>query len=200
MITAVSGIVLSIAAIYFFFGSLIKTIKGKKTLGRFFSSLITSVLLLLLAAVFVSLSLFIQTLSRYTRETRIGWVSAQGHDGRIGVRFYDQRIDTVYTFTLDGDQWMIEGYFLRWSPLLRWAGGGSYYRITRFAGRWLKADKRIHSIYQIEPEKWLARLFLKYGSKLPFVDAAYGIAAFQYPGPDTFYVYVNDTGFILKKR
>jgi len=43
-------------------------------------------------------------------------------------------------------------------------------------------------------------VFLKNADKIPFVDAAYGIAAFAYPDNTiTYTVYINDTGFIIRK-
>lgn len=41
---------------------------------------------------------------------------------------------------------------------------------------------------------------LKNFKKIPFVDAAYGTAAFQYPSTDPYDIYINDTGFIIKKK
>ena len=83
---------------------------------------------------------------------------------------------------------------------MRWLGAGAYYRVTRFTGRWSDPAKQIVSVYQIEPETHLWRFLLKYGNRIPFIDAAYGIAAFQYPNKDTIDIYINDTGFILRIR
>jgi hypothetical protein len=94
---------------------------------------------------------------------------------------------------------MIEGHILRWSKNLRWLGAESYYCITRFSGRDI-ADAGRSSVFQIAPESGLWRFFLKNFEKIPFADAAYGIAAFQYPSRDTYYLYIDDTGFIIKKK
>ena len=116
------------------------------------------------------------------------------------VTFYQESANRLHFFTLVGDQWMIEGYFLRWSTALRWLGAEAYYRITRFSGRYEQAEDRIMSIYQMHPEEKIWGFLLRNAEKIPGVDTAYGIGAFQYPSPDTFYVFINDTGFILRKR
>ena len=152
------------------------------------------------ASAFIYLSLFLQTFSRYTQEEKIGWVYAEGVNDTTRVTFFEQSENCMHFFNLTGDQWMIEGYFLRWSTALRWLGADAYYRITRFSSRWEQAEDTFVSIYQMHPEENLWKFLLKHAQSIPGVDAAYGIAAFQYPSPDTFYVYINDTGFILRKH
>jgi hypothetical protein len=83
---------------------------------------------------------------------------------------------------------------------VRWLGADAYYRVTRFSGRWEESDAGTVSNYEIHQEEGMWRFLLRNAEKIPGVDTAYGIAAFQYPSPDTFYVYINDTGFILRRR
>ena len=200
LVTGLIGLVLLVVSLVIFVYSLIRLMKGKKSITRFIYSFLTSVILFAFASAFIYLSLFLQTFSRYTHEEKIGWVYAETLNDSAIVTFFDQRENRMHFFKLAGDQWMIEGYFLRWSTPLRWLGAGAYYRITRFSGRHETPEDTVTTMYQMHPEEGIWRFLLENAEKIPGVDTAYGIAAFQYPSPDTFYVYINDTGFILRKR
>jgi|GEM_PF-605022 len=203
-IIGIIGLVLFVIALIIIISAIANLIKRKKV-KKFFSSFIFFLIILAFATSFVCLSLFLQTFSRYIHEERIGWIYAEKvsskppyHQQKMNITFVDEKNHGAYGFELSGNQWMVEGYFLRWRLLLRWLGVNPYYKVTRFSGRWEKAEGQIVSVYQLRPEEKLWRFLLKHVKKIPFVDAAYGIAAFQYPSPDTFYLYINDTGFILR--
>ena len=200
LVTGTIGFLLLAIALVLLLHSVVRTIQRKKRIMKFLYSLILSLILIGFASAFIYLSLFLQTFSRYTHEEKIGWVYAEPANDSTRVTFNDEKANRMHFFMLTGDQWMIEGYFLRWNTALRWLGADAYYRITRFSGRWECADTVIHTIYQIHPEENLWKFLLKHAEKIPGVDTAYGIGAFQYPSPDTFYVYINDTGFILRKH
>jgi hypothetical protein len=199
-ITSIIGLTLFVIALAVLIHSIIKTVKRKRRISNFIYSILVSFVMFAIASAFIYLSLFLQTFSRYTHEEKIGWVYAEGLNDSTKVTFFQESTNRMHFFTVVGDQWMIEGYFLRWSTALRWLGADAYYRITRFSGRSEQDEARLTSIYQLHPEEKLWRFLLKHAEKIPGVDAAYGIAAFQYPSTDTFYVYINDTGFILRKH
>lgn len=199
-IIGIIGLLLLIISLVIIISAIVDMIKGKKKIKKFISSFIIFLIIFAFATSFIYLSLFLQTFSRYTYEERIGWVYAEKMDKTIKTTFFDEKTNRLHWFNLSGDQWMVDGYFLRWSLILRWLGASSYYRVTRFTGRWEKPEGKITSVYQIYPEEKLWRFLLKYGEKIPFVDAAYGIGVFQYPNQDTFYLYINDTGFILRTQ
>lgn len=200
MIAGIAGLVLLAIALVIFINALIGTIRRRKTFKKAVASFIVFLILLGFATSLIYLSLFLQTFSRYTREERIGWIYADHANNNMTMVFYNEQKQDLHYFNLMGDQWMVEGYFLRWGLALRWLGAGSYYRVTRFSGRWEEPDHKPLSVYQVYPEESLWKFLLKYGDKLPFVDAAYGIGAFQYPLKDTFSLYINDTGFILRRH
>jgi hypothetical protein len=200
LVTGIIGLVLLVVSLVILIHSIVNTIKRKKRITKFVYSLLTSVVIFALASAFIYLSLFLQTFSRYTHEEKIGWLYTETVNDSTRVTFFEQRQNRMHFFNLAGDQWMIEGYFLRWSTALRWLGAGAYYRITRFSGRYEEAENMVISKYQIHPEEGIWRFLLGNAEKIPGIDTAYGIAAFQYPSPDTFYVYINDTGFILRKH
>jgi hypothetical protein len=198
-VTGLIGLILFVIAVVILIHSIVKTVKRKRRITRFIYSLLASFVIFAIASSFIYLSLFLQTFSRYTHEEKIGWVYAEAVNDSTRVTFFQENTNRMHFFTLAGDQWMIDGYFLRWSTALRWLGADAYYRITRFSGRWEQAEARLTSIHQLHPEERLWKFLLKHAEKIPGVDTAYGIAAFQYPSTDTFYVYINDTGFILRK-
>jgi outer membrane receptor protein involved in Fe transport len=115
------------------------------------------------------------------------------------MHYVDQANARTYGFELSGDQWMIEGYILRWKPFLRFLGAKPYYKVTRFSGRWESPDSTHITNHQLwtEPGHW--KWLLQHGQQFPLIDAVQGIAAFQYPDSGTYYVYITDPGFVLKK-
>ena len=197
-LTGLTGLILFVIALVIAIHSILKIIKRRQRIRRFIYSILLSIVILAFASSFIYLSLFLQTFSRYTGEERIGWVYAEAVNDSTRITFFQKDTERLHFFTLVGDQWMVDGYFLRWSTVLRWLGADAYYRITRFSGRWIQGEDRITSIYQLHPEEKIWRFLLRHAEKIPGVDAAYGIGIFQYPSPDTFYLYINDTGFILR--
>lgn len=200
IVTLISaGIVIAIAGITILIYSIIRMFKRKKKLRTLPSVLITFLLLAAIGSSFFYLGLFLQTFSRYTAEDHIAWVYAEADDNNeISVQYYDMKNDSLHEFTIFGDEWMIEGKFLRWNLMLRFLGKGAYYKVVRISGRW--EDRGPPSFYQLEENPGIWKYILKHYKDIPFVDTAYGIGAFQYATGDTFDVYINDTGFILRKR
>lgn len=200
LLVGLIGTALLVVSIVVIITAFVNLIKKKTKLRKFFSSFIIFLIVFGFATSFIYLSLFLQTFARYTEEHKIGWVYTQKETDTTEVTYYDAVNNRFHWFKLSGEQWMIEGYFLRWSLALRLLGAGAYYRVTRFAARWTTPEKQTTSVYQIYPEEKLWKLLLKHGDKIPFIDAAYGIGAFQYPCKDTIDIYINDTGFILRTR
>ena len=199
-LTGIIGFILFVIAIVVLIHSIVKTIKRERKITRFVYSILLSIVIFAFASSFIYLSLFLQTFSRYSGEERIGWVYAEAVNDSTRITFFQKDAERLHFFTLVGDQWMIDGYFLRWTTALRWLGADAYYRITRFSGRWIQGEDRMTSIYQLHPEEKIWRFLLKHAEKIPGVDTAYGIGVFQYPSPDTFHLYINDTGFILRRN
>jgi hypothetical protein len=193
------GFVLLAFAFIIIIYAFIDLVKKRMRFRKFLSSTILFLILFGFGFAFTSLAFFLHTFSRYIHEDRIGWIYAERIGDKIKMSFANEKNNDIKLFDLSGDQWMVEGYIMRWSLSLRWLGAGSYYRIARFSGRSL-TEEGPKSSYEIAPENALWKFLLTQGKNIPFVDAAYGIAVFQYPSRDTFYLYINDTGFILKKN
>lgn len=193
-----AGIVLTISGLAILIYTIARMFRKKKSIRALPSALITFIIFAALGSAFFYMGMFLQTFSRYTAEEHIGWVYAESDNNQINMQYYDMKADSIHAFTIFGDQWMIEGKFLRWNLMLRFLGKGAFYKVVRFSGRW--DEKGPPSFYDMEGNQGVWKYILKHYKSIPFVDTAYGIGAFQYASGDTFDVYINDTGFILRKR
>ena len=193
------GIILIVISIWVLVYTIYKLFKKKKSIKTLPSTLVFFLLFASIGSSFFYLGLFLQTFSRFTAENHIGWVYAKADSSLINVTYYDEESDSLHKFKLLGDQWMIEGKFLRWNLMLRFLGKGAYYKVSRFSGRWDIGGGK-PSFYEIEGNPGVWKYLLKYSKEIPFVDTAYGIGAFQYATGDTFDIFINDTGFIIRKR
>jgi len=197
--TALLGLGLGLLALIILVASIVLKVKKKIGLGSLWSGFLFFLILLLAGACMFSLSLFVRTYSILSNDQRIGTVTAFKTDNGLQMRYIDDAAGVKYVFPLAGDQWMIQGYILRWKPFLRFLGAKPYYRVTRFSGRWESADSTTITNYQLVKEPGYWGTLLRYGQKLPLIDAVQGIAAFQYPDPNAYAVYITDAGFVLKK-
>ena len=200
LITGITGIVLFVISIAIIVPAIVKLAKKKISFKNFIAPFLRFLIIFLISTSLILLTLFLMSFKNFTYEEKIGTVIAKKIDGEINVTFIDEHAQKEYEFILNGDQWMIEGYILRWNTALRFLGVHSYYTVTRFEGRFEKPTKAEVKSYEIYPEGEIWQFFLKNANKIPFVDTAYGIAAFEYPDNNAAYtVYINDTGFIIKK-
>lgn len=199
-IAGIIGLSLFLVTIIILINIIVRIIKRKMGLKRFIYSCLLFLIIFGFSLSFIYLSLFLQTFSRYTHEKKIGTVYAEKKGEIINIYFADEDKDQEYTFTLHGDQWMVEGCILRWDLSLRWLGAGTYYKVTRFRGRWEKSTTKQITYYKVQPQGKLWKFLLKYGESIPFIDTAYGIGAYQYPDKNSYSLYINETGFILRKK
>jgi hypothetical protein len=198
--TGIAGIALLAGAVAVFARAGTKAVKKKTGVKKFLVASIVALVMCIFSISLIFLSLFIQTFTRYTSEELIGTVSASASGNTIRMRFVDNMKNRTHEFELAGDQWMVEGYILRWSPEMRWLGAGTYYRVSRFRGRWEEPGGKRMTEYVIQPEEKSWKYLLQHGEEMPFVDSAYGIGAFQYPSAKIFYLYISDSGFVLKNH
>ena len=174
-------------------------IKKKIRVWKVPTYLLTFLVFMAIGTALFATGLFLQTFARYTAEEHVGWVYAdKDARSRINMEYYDSKSDSLHQFELYGDQWMIEAKFIRWDLYLRFLGKGAFYKIVRFSGRWEKEGP--YSFYNLDSSPGMWEYVMKYYETIPFIETAYGIGAFQYAMGDTFDVYINDTGFILRRR
>ena len=108
------------------------------------------------------------------------------------------------TVRLRGDQWSISGVVVKWHPGLTFLGVASYHRPTRLSGQFSDLQQqRAHfpTVYPLAPASgWLWTWLYWTDHYLPFVEAAYGSAAFVYVEPGTPQdVYVTPSGYLIKR-
>ncbi|MBP9044625.1 MAG: hypothetical protein KBG49_14170 [Spirochaetes bacterium] len=200
LITGIVGIVLLVISIAIIVSAIVKLVKRKISFKNFIAPFLRFLIIFLISTSLILLTLFLMSFKNFTYEEKIGTVVANKINSETNITFLDEHAKREYSFTLNGDQWVIEGYILRWNNALRFLGVHSYYTVTRFEGRFEKPSETPIKSYEIYPEGEVWQFFLKNADKIPFVDAAYGIAAFAYPDNTTTYtVYINDTGFIIRK-
>lgn len=198
LIIGLTGFILILISSYLFISTLIRIIKKKEAFKNLLSSFISFIILLLISIIFLLLFSFLQTFARFTYEEKIGELYTNKTDDEIYLIFNDTKNGKNYEFNLNGDQWEIEGEILIFSKSLRWLGAESYYRISRFSGRFEEPKEEIRKYFEINKKSKFWEFILKNGEKLPFIDTAYGIGAYQYPGYN-YEIYINDTGFIIRK-
>jgi len=197
--TALLGLGFGLLALIILVASVALKVKKKIGLGSLWSAFLFFLILLLAGASMFSLSLFARTYSLLNNDKLIGTVTALKTESGLQMSYTDESTGAKHVFPLAGDQWMIQGYILRWKPFLRFLGAKPYYRVTRFSGRWESADSTTVCNYQLVKEPGYWGTLLRYGQKYPLIDAVQGIAAFQYPDPNAYMVYITDAGFVLKK-
>jgi hypothetical protein len=107
-------------------------------------------------------------------------------------------------YDLSGDAFYVDGYIVKWHPLVNILGLHAAYELDRVAGRYNDvADERAkpHTVYSLSRPKLFTMFGLvkKWPLLTPLVDAEYGSATFTAAGrPATFNVLVSTTGLLIR--
>jgi hypothetical protein len=162
-------------------------------------------------AVILATALFLRSYYAFTWEKPIAKITiepvSEPQTNRIILtQFVTPDSQTTSLFLIKGDQWVLEGDVLKWDTLLNYFGLHSRYRLTRIRGRYLRTQDEIShqsTIYSLikDEDHILWRNLYQFGHLLPIVDTVYGNAIFQYSSRrETYWVYLNNTGFIARKE
>lgn len=184
--------------------------EGKRFRPRYtrsaFGSLV-SLLMFTTAAAFFNLALFIRTYSVFTGRTLIARVETlpspdPAHDFQLALMPANKGSNQPQKYLISGDQWMVEGNVLLWSPELALLGLQPGYKLTRVRGRYLDEGHeitKVPSVYALADEKrdrmWLT--LLEMGEFEPWVEAIYGSAVTQFP-KGRYEIYVTATGLMVQ--
>jgi hypothetical protein len=109
-------------------------------------------------------------------------------------------------YDLAGDAFYVDGYIVKWHPLVNILGLHAAYELDRVAGRYNDvADERTkpHTVYSLAPPKrfTMFRLVKALPFLTPLVDAQYGSATFTAAGRRaTFDVLVSTTGLLIRSE
>jgi len=212
IIFGIIGLVLLVFFLVRIYRKILKLVgKYDKETGGFLSNiflLLGSLVLIFFSTTIFWLLLALRTYQVFTREEVIGIIKCSEIDEeRMRVEFTPisgKEFPEPKTFILSGNQWCAEGYILKWQRWLNFLGVNTCHKITRITGRYVKIEdetRKPHSAHQIDEEDGMWRFLMRYGDKFPFVEAVYGNSVFTFPEDEKiFYIYITQTGFIIKKE
>lgn len=173
---------------------------------------IFTIIWILLSTSILFLAAFVQSYKSFTREELAAEIRCEpitGNGARQSMQLnftpvYDGVRGNTQQFTLNGDQWAVEGHIIKWDNWLNFAGLHTMYKLTRIKGRYVRIEderSRRPSVYSLvereeePPWRWL----YEYGHRLRFVTAVYGNTVYTYPSKRrTFQIYVTTSGFTVK--
>src|SRR5438552_1222924 len=116
--------------------------------------------------------------------------------------FFDHGHQTAdNTYLIHGDEWMVQGDILKFSPWLNVIGLHSGYKLTRLEGRYddIKLENTApRTAIELNggDDNFFKTAYTQKSWFSPFVDAAYGNAVFQAPG--TFDVFATQDALIAR--
>jgi len=205
------GLILLLLFLYHRIRWILRLISRKNTVSPgFFPSLGRLVGILLWTSIFgicLFLGFFLRSYYAFTHERPVAEILSEplgtGKTSRITlVRFSPPESGQ---FTINGDQWMVEGDILKWDEWLNFLGLETRYRLTRLRGRYVSTEEEtrqsptIHSLVKDEHHP-LWRVLFEQGARLPMVSAVYGCAVFQMAGgPRRYLLYVGPSGFVTRE-
>jgi len=173
---------------------------------------IFTIIWILLSTSILFLAAFVQSYKSFTREElaaeiRCTPITGNGTQQSMLLEFtpvHDGLRGETREFSLNGDQWAVEGHIIKWDNWLNFAGLHTMYKLTRIKGRYLRIEderRRRPSVYSLvereeePPWRWL----YEYGHRLRFVTAVYGNTVYTYPSKrHTFQIYVTTSGFTVR--
>jgi hypothetical protein len=110
----------------------------------------------------------------------------------------------VKYYRVKGQQFVIEGHIIKWENFFVTLGMKPLYRVTRLTGRYISVDDekgKERSIYEIAEETMMWRWLMRYGEKIPGIDAVYGTSSFKDAMEYKKYtVYITHNAFVIKEK
>ena len=105
-------------------------------------------------------------------------------------------------YRLNGQQFIIEGHIVKWKNFFSFVGMKPLYQVTRLSGRYIDIEeekKNERTIYELNRTSLFWNFMMRYGKKIPWIDAVYGTASFTYPEVnDTLNLFITQSGFIVQ--
>lgn len=137
-------------------------------------------------------------------EVRVSWTGPKRFTLTL-ARLEQGTKGATQSFELAGDQWTIGGGIIKWHPWLTALGVPNYHQLSRIGGGFLHAAEERRqppSVVELNGGLgavwwWLYRL----DPYLPFIEAAYGSAAFMPVDPAHVHeVAVSVSGYLIRRR
>ena len=105
-------------------------------------------------------------------------------------------------YRLNGQQFIIEGHIIKWKDFFSFVGMRPLYQVTRLSGRYIDIEeekKNERTIYELNRASWFWNFMMRYGKRIPGIDAVYGTASFTYPEvDDTLNLFITHSGFMIQ--
>jgi hypothetical protein len=107
-------------------------------------------------------------------------------------------------YNIKGQQFVIEGHIIKWDNFFVAMGMRPLYQVTRLTGRYISFEdekEKERSVYKLGEETKLWRLLMKYGEKIPGIDAVNGISSFKDAQENkVFTVSIIHSAFVIKEE
>ncbi len=107
-------------------------------------------------------------------------------------------------YNVKGQQFVIEGHIIKWESFFVAVGMKPLYQVTRLTGRYISIEderEKERSVYALGEETKFWRLLMKYGQKIPGIDAVNGISSFKDAEENKiFTVYIIHSAFVIKEE
>ena len=162
-------------------------------------------LLLGMAALLFVTSLNLHTYARLTHERPVAEiVFEQRGPQTFNATLAQVPSGEIQMFVLQGDEWQLDARVLKWKGWANLFGLDAQYRLERVSGRYRDIEQERNgerTVYPLaeNPGLDLWKISLEHPSRLPFVDAVYGNAAYM-PMTDgaRYEVSITQTGLIAR--
>lgn len=106
-------------------------------------------------------------------------------------------------YRIKGQQFVIEGHIVKWENFFVTVGMKPLYQVTRLTGRYISINdekEKERSVYEVEEETRVWRWLMKYGEKIPGIDAVQGISSFKDAEEGKkLTVYITHNSFVIKE-
>ncbi|MEO0293541.1 MAG: hypothetical protein ABIN61_04870 [candidate division WOR-3 bacterium] len=114
----------------------------------------------------------------------------------------DSKKETKF-YHLKGQQFVIDGQIIKWENFLVSLGMKPLYKITRLSGRYISIEdekSKERTVYELGEETLFWRWLMRYGEKIPGIDAVYGNSSFKDAKENKrFTVYITNDSFVIKE-
>jgi hypothetical protein len=116
----------------------------------------------------------------------------------------DGKEEEAKLYHLKGQQFVVEGHIIKWENFFVSVGMKPLYQVTRLTGRYISIEDektKERSVYELGKETKFWRFLMKYGEKIPGIDAVYGTSSFKDAEEnEKFMVYITYNAFVIKEE
>jgi uncharacterized membrane protein len=203
----IAGLVSGLIALLLFF-LLVKRLrnKRKKVLICLIHFLIV-VIFALISSIFILLYVSLKGYEHFTYNKPIFSIECPiKEDDSFVIKFIplDGEENEARFYRVKGQQFVIEGHIIKWENFFVTVGMKPLYQVTRLTGRYVSINdekEKERSVYEIAEETRVWRWLMKYGEKIPGIDAVQGISSFKDAVEHKkFIVFITHNAFVIKEK